>query len=124
VQAIDAAGNVDPTPASRGWTFTVPDTTPPPAAISSAPAVSTSQRGATFVFGSPEPGATFECRLDGAPFQPCTSPVSFSSLATGPHTFDVRARDAAGNTTVVSHSWTIRPSQQAKRLRLADLPPP
>ena len=59
-RAEDAAGNQDPTPASR--TFTV-DTTPPDTTIDSGPTGPTSDPTPTFEFSS-EPGATFECRVD------------------------------------------------------------
>jgi hypothetical protein len=52
---------------------------------------------ATFTFTSTIAGATFECRVDAAEFAPCTSPFTTGFLAAGPHTFDVRVRDAAGN---------------------------
>jgi hypothetical protein len=103
VQATDGVGNQDATPASRTWSVdtTVPDTT-----ITSAPA-NNSAPPATFTFTSNEAAATFECRLDGAAFTPCASPLTYSSLAKAQHTFDVRARDAAGNTdaTPASHTW-------------------
>ena len=51
----------------------------------------------TFSFSS-EPGATLECRLGAAPFAACASPHTTSPLADGPHTFEVRATDASGNT--------------------------
>ena len=51
---------------------------------------------------------TLECRRDGAPFAPCASPVSFASLTQGAHTFQVRARDAVGNTSAAaSRAWTV-----------------
>jgi hypothetical protein len=50
----------------------------------------------TFEFSATEPGSTFECSQDGKPFAPCTSPTTYKAKK-GKHTFDVRAKDAAGN---------------------------
>jgi hypothetical protein len=104
-RATDAAGNADPTPASHTWTI---DTTAPDTSITSGPADPTNQTSATFSFAS-EPGAAFECRLDGAAYAPCTSPTTYTGLAAGPHTFDARATDPAGNTdsSPASRTWTI-----------------
>lgn len=49
-----------------------------------------------FEFRSNEPGATFQCRLDGGRFKPCKSPKRYAGLAPGKHVFEVRAVDAAG----------------------------
>lgn len=108
VRAIDAAGNIDPTPAAYTWTV---DTVPPSTAITSSPPNPTNQTSATFVFSS-EAGATFECSLDAieaGAFAPCTSPKSYAGLPGGARTFQVRATDAAGNTdpTPATHSWRI-----------------
>jgi hypothetical protein len=51
---------------------------------------------ATFGFSATEP-ATFICRLDGAAFTPCSSPVTYANLAVGPHTFQVAADDDSFN---------------------------
>lgn len=51
-------------------------------------------RTPTFRFGSDEPGARYECRLDGKRFRSCRSPFTTRRLSPGPHTFGVRARDA------------------------------
>src|SRR5213076_287740 len=62
-----------------------------------------------FSFTATEAGSTFQCTLDGGAFAVCTSPQSYSALAAGSHTFQVRAGDPAGNTdpTPASYSWTI-----------------
>ena len=106
VRATDAAGNVDPTPASHTWTV---DLAAPETAIGGGPAGATSSTAATFDFSANEAGSTFECRLDGAAFAPCSSPKTYSGLAEGAHGFEVRATDPAGNTdaTPASRSWTV-----------------
>jgi|SRR5215211_1019756 len=50
----------------------------------------------TFTFSAPDPLATFECTLDGAAPEPCSSPHTTAPLADGLHRLDVRARDAVG----------------------------
>ena len=48
-------------------------------------------------FSSTEPGATFECALEGlTDFAPCTSPYSTAGLAPGTYTLLVRAVDPSG----------------------------
>ena len=61
------------------------------------------------MLSSPEPAATFECRLDGAAFAACVTPTGFQGLSLGPHTFAVRAVDAAGNAdaTPATFDWEI-----------------
>jgi large repetitive protein len=106
VRVRDSAGNPDPTPAT--WTWTV-DVTAPDTAITLAPPSPTGATTAAFAFGSDESPVTFECRLDGGAFAPCTTPLDLSGLGGGSHTFRVRATDAAGNTdgSPALHTWTI-----------------
>ena len=106
VRAIDLVGNVDPNPAAFNWTV---DTTEPDTLITSGPAALSNSGEASFVFFSPKTGSTFECSLDGAAFTACDSPLDYTALAAGSHTFDVRAIDVAGNVdaTPADYAWTI-----------------
>jgi hypothetical protein len=106
VRARDAAGNVDPTPASRTWTI---DRTAPDTVIDSGPSGSVSATTGQFTFSSPEAGAAFECSVDGATFASCTTPFTTATLAEGQHTFAVRAKDAVGNVDVTpaTRTWTV-----------------
>ncbi|MFP2910645.1 adventurous gliding motility protein AgmC, partial [Pyxidicoccus sp. 3LFB2] len=74
VRAVDAAGNMDPTPATYAWTV---DTTAPDTTIVSGPPAVTNATSATFDFSSNDASASFECQLDGAAYVPCTDPVTF-----------------------------------------------
>jgi hypothetical protein len=110
VRAIDAAGNVDATPATRTWTIQAADTTPPDTTISSGPTGTVPETNASFAFSSTETGSTFQCSLDSTTdYSACTSPKAYSDLAAGSHTFRVRAIDAAGNVdgTPAARTWTI-----------------
>ncbi len=106
VRAIDAAGNQDGSPALRSWTI---DTVDPETTIHTGPTGTVASTSATFQFSSNEGGATFECSLDGGAFATCSSPREYNGLAQGPHTFEVRAIDQAGNVdkTPASRSWTV-----------------
>lgn len=85
-----------------------PPPTAPETTITSAPAATTSSSSASFSFASSISGSSFECALDGAAFAVCTSPQSYSSLADGSHTFQVRAT-AAGVTdpTPAGDVWVV-----------------
>ncbi|NOJ96080.1 hypothetical protein HMI51_24485 [Corallococcus coralloides] len=103
VAAKDAAGNVDPTPASFTWTV---DLTPPDAPVVLHPG--SGQRlgdAALRITGTAEAGGTVLLVLDnGAPVGPLvvSGPGAWShelqvSLAEGPHALTATAVDAAGN---------------------------
>jgi hypothetical protein len=104
-QQTDSAANSS---VSNTPSFTV-DTSPPSTQLISGPSGTSDSGTATFEFTSSESGATFECRLDGAAESACSSPVSYSGLANGPHVFDVRAVDRAGNRDPAPPilSWTV-----------------
>ena len=105
VRARDGAGNTE-TPSSRTFTF---DASEPETAIDSSMADPTNSTSATFDFSADEPGATFECALDGGAWSACTSPKAYTGLTDGGHTFEVRATDPAGNTdgNPAAFNWTI-----------------
>jgi hypothetical protein len=100
----DAAHNVV---LSQPVTITV-DNVAPETSITSAPSSPSGEAAASFSFSSTEDG-TFECALDGAAFASCASPKSYSGLAAGQHTFQVRAVDALGNVdaTPAAITWSI-----------------
>ncbi|MDO7877818.1 Ig-like domain-containing protein, partial [Hymenobacter sp. ASUV-10] len=109
VAAVDAAGNVDPTPVS--YTFTV-DTQAPNTSITDQPADPTPATTAHFEFAATEAGSSFEASLDGAPYAPVNpANTNYSGLAPGSHTLTVRATDPAGNedASPASYTWTIVP---------------
>ncbi|MBX3055537.1 MAG: right-handed parallel beta-helix repeat-containing protein [Anaerolineae bacterium] len=116
VRAIDLQGNVDPTPASHTWTIEPPppDNDPPLVTITSKPDLMTVNTSATFAFVADEE-ATFACSLDGEPFTPCDSPITYTGLSVGQHTFTVQATDLAGNgggdddESEASYTWTVTP---------------
>jgi Ca2+-binding RTX toxin-like protein len=83
--------------------------------VSTPPATTTTS--ATFNFNSVA-GATFECKLDTGAFTACnasnsphngTGSVTYSNLAIGSHTFQVRGIDPQGNadSTPLSHTWNV-----------------
>jgi hypothetical protein len=98
LRAADAAGNTGTATAT-----VVVDVTPPETTI-------TAQDGTGFTFAANEP-ATFACSLDGAAFAACTSPAGYAGLASGEHTFAVRATDAVGNVDAspATVAFTIAP---------------
>jgi CSLREA domain-containing protein len=106
VRAKDTFGNVDPTPASFAWII---DTVPPDTQIDSSPTNPSYSASAAFTFSSPDLTATFECKLDTGAFAACVSPQTYASLTQGSHTFQVRAKDPAGNidATPASYTWTV-----------------
>jgi hypothetical protein len=112
VRAIDVAGNTDPTPASRSWTISTVTAPPPDTTITSSPPSSTTSTSASFAFTSTVSPATFQCQLDGSAFAACASPTSYTGLAAGSHTFNVRAVDSTGNVdpTPATWTWTITSS--------------
>ena len=113
VRAVDQAGNADASPASFEWSV---DTTAPQTQIDSGPATPTSSVAAEFSFSGSDAGgsgvASYECRIDSTEagdWKACASPKTYASLTDGPHKFEVRAIDQAGNldASPASFEWTV-----------------
>jgi concanavalin A-like lectin/glucanase superfamily protein len=102
VRAVDLAGHIDPSPATRGWTV---DTVAPDVMITSGPG-SMATSGPRVVFGFTVSDGAVACSLDGSAFAACTSPFAVN-LPAGAHQFTVRATDGAGNATSVPRAWTV-----------------
>jgi hypothetical protein len=74
-----------------------------------SPPKKTRNKTASFRFTSPTAGVSFECRLDGEPFAPCTSPATYR-VKRGKHSLQVRAVDVDGNVdgTPAEDSWKVK----------------
>jgi hypothetical protein len=111
VRAIDAAGNVDGSPAERIWTV---DTLAPAVPVIAQPAAGALLATPSFALsGTGEAGATIVVR-EGATIRGTATAtggnwtVALSNVDDGSHTYEVRATDAAGNTSpAASRSVTI-----------------
>jgi hypothetical protein len=104
LRSRDAAGNLSPT-VSRS--YTVDTVAPPVPTIDAGPVGTVASTSASFTVSNTEDGVALDCKLDAAPaFIPCPSPLTFNSLAQGSHTLQVRARDAAGNTSLPTSTWS------------------
>ncbi len=107
VRAIDSAGNVSPS-VSFSWVL---DLTAPSITLVSTPNAVTNQTSASISFSGTDSGggsvASFNCRLDGAAFSSCSSPVSFTALSEGSHTVQIQALDSVGNIGTQSFTWQV-----------------
>src|SRR5215211_466573 len=101
--------DTDPTRRPKLTLDLSPDTTPPETTIASGPSGTISSGDTSFTFSSSEASSTLECSLDSAAYTSCTSPKNYTGLASGSHTFSVKATDAAGNTDTspASTTWTV-----------------
>ncbi len=88
----------------------------------------TSATDATFVFGSDAlaladqltAAQTALCGLDGAAPTSCTSPVTYTGLSLGSHTFSVVVIDANGQWASTSYTWLIiAPGEDSMIMSLA-----
>ncbi|MDX6582841.1 MAG: large repetitive protein [Solirubrobacterales bacterium] len=121
VQAIDAVGIADPTPALRNFRI---DATPPDGIILKAPLkqVKTTHQTVqvTFVFLSSEPATSFLCSMDGVAAMPCGSPKTYT-VRKGRHRFLLFASDPSHNFDPTPDEFTfkverIKPAQRSRGL--------
>ncbi|MCU1378741.1 MAG: putative internalin [Acidimicrobiales bacterium] len=115
LEAFDNAGN-----SSGRSTFqlrapaSVVLNTPPDTTLLTQPAALTQSHGAAFTFnGSDNQNSptqlTFQCSLDGGAWTACSSGQSYSGVADGSHTVQVRAVDLGGMTdpTPANYLWVV-----------------
>ena len=109
VAGIDEFGNADTTPASRSFSVT---SSGPAVTIGAHPPAAQVGRDLSFSFSSTAANASFECRLSlvGEPvsdWDPCdpASGSSYSGLADGRWSFEVRARDPQ------TQAWSAPPAE-------------
>lgn len=104
------AGSADPTCTP----VVPPDVNAPDTVMESAPPNPSHSATASFVFSgtddvTPSATLTFFCQLDDGDVAACTPPQTYSGLADGLHTFQVRAVDSSGNVdpTPATFTWQI-----------------
>ena len=122
LRAIDEIGNVSPV-SSLSWTV---DHNLPSTHIDAGPSGTVRSAQATFSFSSNTVDNTFECRVDGAAWEACATPLSLTGLTEGAHSLSVRAvkggvapvglRDPSPQT----RSWTV--DTTAPSLTVGDKP--
>ena len=93
-RAVDGDGNGSPVPDMGAYELN--DVTPPKTVITGGPSGLTNDNTPVFTFRSGD-DVTFQCQIDGSGFQPCSSPVTTTPLANGPHSFTVRGTDPVFN---------------------------
>lgn len=104
VRATDPRGNLGPDAVAQ-WTL---DTLAPSVTFrATQPSISTDNT-LNVRFSCSEPGCTYECSLNRAPFAACISPFENNNLPEGPQTFEVIATDPAGNRSQpFAQTWTV-----------------
>jgi hypothetical protein len=108
--ATSAAQNTSPCSGTLSY---VEDSTAPDTQITEGPPSQVGSSNASFAFtgsdGSGSGIAALECSLDSGPWAGCESPLAYTGLSDGAHTFEVRAQDAAGNTdtTPARSEWLV-----------------
>ncbi|MGH3082027.1 MAG: hypothetical protein ACRDNH_12985 [Gaiellaceae bacterium] len=103
VWARDPAGNIGE---AETYSWLV-ETDLPVVTLTDMPDKASNIPAASFLFTASKPSASFQCRLDGGEFSPCSSPKTYTGLADGAHTFRIKATGAAGTGPETVYAWTI-----------------
>jgi hypothetical protein len=93
-----------------GQVYTIDKIAPPTPVLTQHPTDPSPTPVSTFAWTDSEPGVTFQCALENGPWNPCTSPYTFTvgNTDSGEHQFEVRALDAAGNASDdVDFTWKL-----------------
>ncbi|MGH2974194.1 MAG: Ig-like domain-containing protein, partial [Solirubrobacterales bacterium] len=110
VRATDKTTNADASPATYTWTV---DTKAPDTNITAKPASLVNLATASVSFTGDDLAGSgvegFECRRDSGTWAACVSGIEYTGLADGPHGFEVRAVDKAGNAdgSPATFTWTV-----------------
>ncbi|MEX1218815.1 MAG: S8 family serine peptidase [Solirubrobacterales bacterium] len=99
---VASRGTLDAATALSGTTSPKLACSEPPV-ILTGPAAESGSNSATFTFGGAQ-GASFQCRLDSGPAEPCVSPVVYAALTDGTHRFSV-TQSAEGGPESNSSTW-------------------
>lgn len=103
-QVKDPAGNIT----SQQKQITL-DLTAPGISFTQTPPALSNNTSVSFGLTSNEAGAVFEASFDGGAYTSVSSPVTYTGITQGPHTFSARAIDGAGNvsTAPATYNFTI-----------------
>ncbi len=104
INVVDNAGNPSLNPATYNWAV---DLTAPVASILNASPSAAVNNSSTMAFEfAANESANFECSIDNGAYGSCASPLSINGVSEGPHWFNVRAIDVAGNIGLpASYAW-------------------
>jgi endonuclease/exonuclease/phosphatase family metal-dependent hydrolase/dipeptidyl aminopeptidase/acylaminoacyl peptidase len=112
---VTSPGRTTRDPAADDAPRWVRDTRAPAATLGGGPSgAATREAAATFVLGTDEDEATFECRVGDGDWAACASPWTVA-LEEGTRAYAVRAVDWAGNRTATPASRTVRVDRTAPR---------
>lgn len=104
VRAVDLADNMSDV---ADWDWNI-DTVAPNTTFTDTPPSSSYYPEAYFGFECDKDNCSFECSLNGAAFESCTSPEEVDGLTRDDHEFSVRATDELGNVgDAAVFEWTV-----------------
>lgn len=103
VEVEDVVGNV----AHDSVSLLVDTQVPVAPTVGTGPPPATPDPNAEITFDV-EPGTHPECRYNGGPWEPCTSPWTGGPLPDGDHVVEIRTVDDAGNEgETLTYEWTV-----------------